>query len=242
MPSAGNLSRMLHRDREAARAAWIKASDTENEHERRESSDFLAYRDDGERVLDFHALRHTFITNLARGGVHPKVAQQLARHSTITLTMDRYSHTVIGELSDALTALPNLDGTSPEQTRQRATGTHGDISGQPVEPPSPQRPTRAREGNPSALGHLLGQKVFSDSQSMSLDGDEISSEIDQSHGSITAVTRRPKGNYSRHDTTENDRNRRGGDSNPRYGGEPVRRFSKPLLSATQPPLQKSVHI
>ena len=39
----------------------------------------------------FHALRHTFITNLARSGVHPKTAQSLARHSTITLTMDRYS-------------------------------------------------------------------------------------------------------------------------------------------------------
>ena len=30
--------------------------------------------------------------------------------------------------------------------------------------------------------------------------------------------------------------RRGGDSNPRYRCDPVRRFSKPLLSATQPPL------
>jgi integrase len=41
---------------------------------------------------DFHSLRHTFITSLARAGVHPKTAQTLARHSTITLTMDRYSH------------------------------------------------------------------------------------------------------------------------------------------------------
>ena len=53
----------------------------------------IPYRDDAGRVADFHSLRHTFITNLARGGVHPKVAQALARHSTITLTMDRYSHT-----------------------------------------------------------------------------------------------------------------------------------------------------
>src|SRR5581483_5553721 len=46
----------------------------------------VAYRDAAGHVADFHALRHTFISNLARGGVHPKVAQQLARHSTITLT------------------------------------------------------------------------------------------------------------------------------------------------------------
>ena len=31
--------------------------------------------------------------------------------------------------------------------------------------------------------------------------------------------------------------RRGGDSNPRYRFKPVRRFSKPLLSTTQPPLR-----
>lgn len=49
----------------------------------------IAARDDAGRVADFHALRHTFISNLAAGGVHPKTAQSLARHSTITLTMDR---------------------------------------------------------------------------------------------------------------------------------------------------------
>ncbi len=63
-------------------------------------------RDADGRVCDFHAPRHSFVSASARGGVHPKVAQQLARHSTITLTMDRYSHSVVGELSDALTAFP----------------------------------------------------------------------------------------------------------------------------------------
>jgi len=62
-------------------------------------------------VADFHSLRHTFISNLARGGVHPKVAQSLARHSTITLTMDRYSHTLVGEHADALAVLPDLSAT-----------------------------------------------------------------------------------------------------------------------------------
>lgn len=54
----------------------------------------VMYKDAGGRVVDFHALRHTFITNLAQKGVHPKTAQALARHSTITLTMDRYTHSL----------------------------------------------------------------------------------------------------------------------------------------------------
>ena len=65
----------------------------------------VAYKGVAGPVLDFHALRHTFVTNPVRECVHPKVAQQLARHSTITLTMDRYAHTVAGELSDALDKL-----------------------------------------------------------------------------------------------------------------------------------------
>ncbi len=43
------------------------------------------------------------------------MAQALARHSTITLTMDRYSHTLIGEQADALNAFPNLDSTAAER-------------------------------------------------------------------------------------------------------------------------------
>ena len=81
----------------------------------------IAYRDAAGRVADFHSLRHSFLTNLASGGVHPKVAQALARHSTITLTMDRYTHTCPGELSAALAALPDLSGSAREAAR--ATGT-----------------------------------------------------------------------------------------------------------------------
>jgi len=83
----------------------------------------IAYQDDSDRVADFHAIRHTYVSNLARGGVHPKIAQQLARHSTITLTMDRYTHTAVGELSDALAALPDLEDNQPDRDRLRTMGT-----------------------------------------------------------------------------------------------------------------------
>ncbi|MHC4320541.1 MAG: tyrosine-type recombinase/integrase [Planctomycetota bacterium] len=62
------------------------------------------------RVMDFHALRHTFITNLARCGGHVKVAQQLARHSTITLTMDVYSQVSDSEARAGVEALRQVAG------------------------------------------------------------------------------------------------------------------------------------
>jgi len=70
----------------------------------------LPKEDEAGRVFHFHALRHMFISNLARSGVHPKAAQALARHSTITLTMDRYSHLALEDQSEALSALPPLPG------------------------------------------------------------------------------------------------------------------------------------
>ncbi len=72
-------------------------------------------------LADFHSLRHTFISNLVAGGVHPKLAQQLARHSTITLTMDRYSHVGLLDMTSALESLPTI--TAPESQTLRATGT-----------------------------------------------------------------------------------------------------------------------
>jgi integrase/recombinase XerD len=53
----------------------------------------IPYQDESGRVLDFHALRHSYITHLIHSGADPKTVQELARHSTITLTIDRYSHT-----------------------------------------------------------------------------------------------------------------------------------------------------
>ncbi len=69
----------------------------------------IAYRDDAGRVADFHSLRHTFVTNLARSGVHPKTAQALARHSTISLTMDTYTHSLLEGHAAAVGRLPDLD-------------------------------------------------------------------------------------------------------------------------------------
>jgi integrase len=98
---------MFRKDLAAARLEWIaNANSEEQQRTRRENADFLSYQDKQEQVLDFHALRHSFITMLARGGIHPKVAQTLARHSTITLTMDRYAHVALSDRAAAVECLP----------------------------------------------------------------------------------------------------------------------------------------
>jgi integrase len=104
----------------------------------------IVYRDAGGRVADFHSLRHTFITNLARGGVHPKTAQALARHSTITLTMDRYSHSYLGDEASAVATLPDLS----DAARQRAT-TRAAVGAEYTPEYSP--PTDAERGAPVAV-------------------------------------------------------------------------------------------
>ena len=42
--------------------------------------------------IPWHDLRHTCLTLLLSRGVHPKFVQHLARHASIQLTLDRYSH------------------------------------------------------------------------------------------------------------------------------------------------------
>ena len=68
----------------------------------------IPYQDDSGRYFDFHAMRGQFISLLAAGGVHPEVAQALARHSTITLTMDTYAHVLPQAQREALALMDDL--------------------------------------------------------------------------------------------------------------------------------------
>jgi len=115
---------MLKADLAAARDAWLQESATAEECYERFGTDFLAYRDGSDRMADFHALRHTFITRLARSGVAPAVAKSLARHSTITLTIDHYTHTLIGDERAALNKLPSITPPRPNRETAKATGTY----------------------------------------------------------------------------------------------------------------------
>jgi integrase len=63
---------------------------------------------DGPLFADFHALRHTYVSMLARSGVTVKQAQKLARHSTPELTIGRYAHAELLELGEAVGRMPSL--------------------------------------------------------------------------------------------------------------------------------------
>lgn len=92
---------MLRQDLKAAREKWLKI------HPYEINSNFLKIKT-AEGIADFHALRHTYITNLSNSGVHPSVAQKLSRHSSIELTMNRYTHTILDSLVKAQEGLPEL--------------------------------------------------------------------------------------------------------------------------------------
>jgi integrase len=142
VPPSYDTADMFYTDLEAAREAWIEdVKDRQVQVERRKSK-FLAAVDDSGRYADFYCLRHSFISALANGGVAPKTAQTLARHSTITLTLDRYSHTYQGETSAALKVLPDLNQSA--QKASQATGTSGEI-GAP-EPSKSLSPSLSLEG------------------------------------------------------------------------------------------------
>jgi integrase len=77
----------------------------------------IPYVDATGRFYDFHSLRHQFISNMARSDVPAKVAQVLARHSTIQLTLDTYAHLVGDDATAALERLPAIPTIEWTQNR-----------------------------------------------------------------------------------------------------------------------------
>jgi hypothetical protein len=80
-------NKMIERDLMAARDKWIEEAKTEAEKKRRLKTDFLCYSNHDGLFADFHSRRHLFITSLERAGISPKMAQTLARHGDIRLTL-----------------------------------------------------------------------------------------------------------------------------------------------------------
>jgi integrase len=58
----------------------------------------------------FHTLRHTAATILLQANIHPKVVQEMLGHSTITLTLDTYSHVIPGHHDEAAAEMEQLFG------------------------------------------------------------------------------------------------------------------------------------
>jgi integrase len=52
--------------------------------------------------IRFHELRHSAASFLLSMGVHPKVVQEILGHSTISMTLDTYSHVLPSMQQEAM--------------------------------------------------------------------------------------------------------------------------------------------
>ncbi|WP_342399619.1 tyrosine-type recombinase/integrase [Weizmannia sp. FSL W8-0676] len=67
------------------------------------------------KPIRFHDMRHTHATILLKQGVHPKVVQERLGHSSITVTLDTYSH-----------VLPNIQKAAAEKFGEQIFGNKPD--------------------------------------------------------------------------------------------------------------------
>lgn len=86
--------------------------------------------------IDFHSLRHTYVTRLVATGCDLKTAQTLARHSTPVLTMNNYAHIESDNLRAAVEAVgspksgaPEPGKESPKPQAEDAPPSRGAVSG-----------------------------------------------------------------------------------------------------------------
>jgi integrase/recombinase XerC len=80
--------------------------------------------DESGRALDFHCLRVTFVSSLVAAGVHPRVAQALARHAKVETTMAIYSDVHALDLRGALeSSVPQ--GASHRQAERPIVASSG---------------------------------------------------------------------------------------------------------------------
>lgn len=68
---------------------------------------------------NFHSLRHSFATRLLEMNENPKVVQEILGHSSITLTLDTYSHVMPELKKSAVDKLSALFDKKPENVQQK---------------------------------------------------------------------------------------------------------------------------
>ena len=107
--------KMMERDLMAARDKWLEDAKTPEQREARLASDFLCYCNHDGLYADFHSTRHLFITSLERARITPKMAQTLARHSDIRLTLGVYTHVELHDQMGAIESLPAPPALASEQ-------------------------------------------------------------------------------------------------------------------------------
>ena len=123
----------------------LKSMASMESHKRYLSQAGIPFKDGLGRRVDFHALRHTFGSMLAKAGIAPRVAMSLMRHTDMRLTMNVYTDAGVLDLSGAVDSLPHVDrpagapSPSPaalgtpagrsESVSSRSAGTGGSTAG-----------------------------------------------------------------------------------------------------------------
>lgn len=89
-------------------------------------------------LIRFHDLRHTAATLMLRQGIHPKIVAGMLGHSTVSMTLDIYSHVIPDMQRGATEALDRLLGNAESaEAIAPADGRPAGITG---------KMTRPREG------------------------------------------------------------------------------------------------
>jgi len=96
----------------------------------------IPYQDDTGRYADFHSLRHTFASVLDKAELTMKERQTLLRHSTITLTMDVYTHIGLFDERqgvDKMPLLPSIGSNEKNIQSGKAVALKTGTDNKPVE-------------------------------------------------------------------------------------------------------------
>jgi integrase len=62
----------------------------------------------GVLYVKFHALRHSAATLLLAQGIHPKIVAEMLGHTTISMTLDIYSHVTLDMQQEAADTMDRL--------------------------------------------------------------------------------------------------------------------------------------
>jgi integrase len=116
---------MLRKDLTEARGNWLQSCKDARQRDEMAQSDFLVYRDGAGLVADFHSFRHCYISRIVASGASAKVAQVLARHCDVRLTLGRYAHAALHDVAAAVDSLAGLVPVNGPREALAATGTDG---------------------------------------------------------------------------------------------------------------------
>lgn len=81
---------------------------------------YIPYRDAEDRQADFHALRHTFGTQLTVNGASPRLVMELMRHSDIELTMKNYTDPMLLPTDEVIDRLPGFGAEAHNEAHKEA--------------------------------------------------------------------------------------------------------------------------